>query len=136
MKICIVVSNFYPKISQMLVNGAIKQLKKRKIYNFEIISVPGTYEIPLVVSNFINKFDGFIVLGCVIRGKTPHFDYLCSSVFNGLIKLSVKYKIPIGNAILTCNNKKQALKRADPNKIDKGGNAANTLISVYNIIKK
>ena len=135
MKICIVASNFYPKISKLLINGAVLKLKKKKISNFQIITVPGTFEIPVVVSNLINKYDAFIVLGCVIKGQTSHFHYLCSSVINALINLSIKSKKPIGNGILTCNDKKQAVNRADPNKKDKCGDAANAAISVFNIIK-
>ena len=135
MKICIVASNFYPKISKLLINGAVLKLKKKKISNFQIITVPGTFEIPVVVSNLINKYDAFIVLGCVIKGQTSHFHYLCSSVINALINLSIKSKKPIGNGILTCDNKKQAVNRADPNKKDKGGDAANAAITVFNIIK-
>ena len=135
MKICIVASNFYPKISKLLINGAVLKLKKKKISYFQIITVPGTFEIPVVVSNLINKYDAFIVLGCVIKGQTSHFHYLCSSVINALTNLSIQSKKPIGNGILTCNNKKQAVKRADPSKKDKGGDAANAAISVFNIIK-
>ena len=134
MKVCIIVSNFYPNISKMLISGAISKLKKNKISNFKIITVPGTFEIPVVLSNLINKYDAFIVLGCVIKGKTPHFHYICSSVINALTNLSVHSKKPIGNGILTCNNKKQAIKRADPNLKNKGGDAASAIISVLNII--
>ena len=135
MKICIIVSNFYPKISKMLIDGAVSKLKENKISNFQIIKVPGTFEIPVVVSNLLDKFDAFVVLGCIIKGETPHFHYLCSSVINALTNLSIQFKKPIGNGILTCNNKKQAVKRADLNKKDKGGDAAEAIISVFNIIK-
>jgi len=135
MKACIVVSNFYPKVSKMLIDGAVSKLKKNKISNFQIITVPGTFEIPVVISNLIDKYDAFVALGCVIKGQTPHFHYLCSSVITALTNLSIKSKKPIGNGILTCNNKKQAIKRADPNKNDKGGDAADAIISVFNIIK-
>ena len=135
MKVCIVVSNFYPKISKMLIDGAVSKLKENKISNFQIITVPGTFEIPVVVSNLIDKYDAFVALGCVIKGQTSHFHYLCSSVINALTNLSIQSKKPIGNGILTCNNKKQAVKRADPSKKDKGGDAANAAISVFNIIK-
>ena len=97
--------------------------------------MPGTFEIPVVVSNLINKYDAFVVLGCVIKGQTPHFHYLCSSVVNALTDLSVQSKKPIGNGILTCGNKKQAIKRADPNIKDKGGDAVSAIISVLKIIK-
>ena len=135
MKACIVVSNFYPKVSKMLIDGAVSKLKKNKISNFQIITVPGTFEIPVVISNLIDKYDAFVALGCVIKGQTPHFQYICSSVITALTNLSIKSKKPIGNGILTCNNKKQAIKRADPNKNDKGGDAADAIISVFNIIK-
>ena len=134
MKVCIIVSNFYPKVSKLLIDGAVSKLKKNKISNFQIFTVPGTFEIPVMVSKLINKYDAFIVLGCVIKGQTPHFHYLCSSVINALTNLSIKSKKPIGNGILTCDNKKQAVKRADQNKNDKGGDAADAIISVFNII--
>ena len=135
MKVCIIVSNFYPKISKMLIDGAVSKLKENNISNFKIIKVPGTFEIPVVVSNLLDKFDAFVVLGCIIKGETPHFHYLCSSVINALTNLSIQFKKPIGNGILTCNNKKQAVKRADPNIKDKGGDAVEAIISVFNIIK-
>ena len=135
MKVCIIVSNFYPKISKMLIDGAVSKLKENKISNFQIITVPGTFEIPVVVSNLIDKYDAFVALGCVIKGQTSHFHYLCSSVINALTNLSIQSKKPIGNGILTCNNKKQAVKRADPSKKDKGGDAADAIISIFNIIK-
>jgi len=135
MKVGVVVSNFYPKISKMLLNGAISKLKRNKISNFKIITVPGTFEIPVVVSNLIKKYDAFIVLGCIIKGQTSHFHYLCSSVINALTNLSVRSKKPIGNGILTCDNKKQAINRANPKKKDKGGDAAYAIISVLKVIK-
>ena len=135
MKVCIIVSNFYPKISKMLIDGAVSKLRENKISNFQIIKVPGTFEIPVVISNLVDKYDAFIVLGCVIKGQTHHFHYLCSSVINALTNLSIQSKKPIGNGILTCNNKKQAVKRADPSQKDKGGDAVNAVISVFNIIK-
>ena len=135
MKLCLIVSNFYPKISKMLIDGAVSKLKKNKIFKFQIISVPGTFEIPVVLSNLIDKYDAFVVLGCVIKGQTSHFHYLCSSVISALTNISIQSKKPIGNGILTCNNKKQAVKRADPKKKDKGGEAVNAVISVLNVIK-
>ena len=135
MKICIIVSNFYPKISTMLIEGAVSKFKKNKITDYKIINVPGTFEIPVVVSNLINKYDAFVTLGCVIKGETSHFHYLCSSIINALTNLSIKSKKPIGNGILTCDNKKQAIERADPKKKDKGGDAAYAAISAFNVIK-
>ena len=135
MKVCIVISNFYPTISNYLLRGALDKLKNNNITNYKIITVPGTFEIPYVISALINKYDAFIVLGCIIKGKTPHFNYLCHSVFESLLRLSVKYKKPLGNGILTCNNKKQALERANPKKINIGGAAAQAMIAVRKTIK-
>ena len=135
MKACIVVSNFYPRVSKMLIDGAVSKLKKNKISNFQIITVPGTFEIPVVISNLIDKYDAFVALGCVIKGQTPHFHYLCSTAINALTNISIQSKKPIGNGILTCNSKKQAVKRANPKKLDKGGEAVNAVISVFNVIK-
>ena len=132
MKICIVISNFYPNISKLLMTGTTIKLQK---YDYKVIYVPGTFEIPVVISNLINKYDAFIALGCDIKGKTSHYNYLCYSVINALAELSVKSKKPIGNGILTCDNIKQALIRANPNKKNKGGEAAEAVLSVLNIIK-
>ena len=134
MKIGIIVSNFYPNISKLLIAGAISELEKNKKFNYQIINVAGTFEIPVVISNLIHKYDAFIALGCVIKGKTSHYHYLCSSVINALTDISVKSKKPIGNGILTCDNIKQALVRANPNKKDKGGEATEAAISLYKII--
>ncbi len=136
MKVCIIVSNFYPEISKMLLKGASKKLVNKNLTSLKIVKVPGCFEIPVVISNLANKYDGFVALGCVIKGQTPHFDFLCTSIFNALTILNIEKKIPIGNGILTCNNKKQAIKRSDPRKIDKGGSAAQALLSLLQIIKK
>jgi len=135
MKICIIVSEFYPKISKMLTDGAIKKLKENNIKDYNIIKVPGAFEIPTAVSSLIEKYDAFIVLGCVIKGKTPHFNYLCNSVFDSLLELTIRYKIPLGNGILTCNNKSQAIERANLKKKDKGGGAAVSMLALLKIIK-
>ena len=95
MNICIVVSNFYPKISNMLIAGAISVLRKIRNYSYQIIKVPGTFEIPVVISNLSSDYDGFVVLGCVIKGETSHYNYLCSSVFHSLSKIKVRVPIPV-----------------------------------------
>tara|TARA_B100000959_G_scaffold286130_1_gene363459 strand:- start:552 stop:965 length:414 start_codon:yes stop_codon:yes gene_type:complete len=135
MKICIIISDFYPEISKLLLEGTLKKLKKYNLKKYRIFKVPGSFEIPTVVSALINKYDGFIVLGCIIKGKTPHFNFICTAVFDSLSRLSVKYKKPLGNGILTCNNKKQAIERANPQKKNKGGSAVEAMISVLKTIQ-
>ena len=97
-----------------------------------IINVPGAFEIPISIRKNINKFDGFIALGCVIKGQTPHFDLLCSSLFNVILSLSVKYNKPIGNGVITAFNLNQAQQRSKTNskKPNKGSEAANAVISI------
>ena len=106
-KILIIASNYYKKITDNLILDSKKELIKNN-YLATVKIVPGTFEIPVVISRNINKYVGFIALGCVIKGQTPHFEYLCSSTFNALQILSINNKKPIGNGIITCLNKKQA----------------------------
>ncbi len=109
-KILIVVASYYKKISNDLLNSALKNLNKKN-FSIKIITVPGAFEIPVTISRNIKKFDGFIALGCVIKGETPHFDFISSAITDGIMTISVSSKKPIGNGIITCLNKKQALAR-------------------------
>ena len=135
MKICIVVANYYPKISKALLHGAENVLKKQGIANYKKILAPGIYELPSIISSFINNYDAFIALGCVIKGKTPHFNFISVATINAIMDLSIKYNKPIGNGIITCLNKKQALERSNPKMKNKGGEAAQAAISVHRILK-
>ena len=135
-KILIVAANYYPKISNKLIESAKNVLGKNPGYleNSKTIIVPGIFEIPLIISKNINVFDGFIVLGCVIRGKTAHFDLITQAVTKGIMDLSIKYKKPIGNGIIASLNVKQAMERASPNKKNKGKEAAEAVISVVDLV--
>jgi len=132
-KICIVSANYYPKISKDLFKGASKILKKRGFKNLKNIIAPGIFEIPIIISKNINRYDGFIALGCVIKGKTPHFNFISQSTIDGIMNLSITYKKPIGNGIITCLNQTQALQRSNPNMKDKGGEAAKAMLSILEI---
>ena len=107
-KILIVISDYYADISKSLLNNAKKELNN---YSFKIIKVPGVFEIPITISKNINKYNGFIALGCVIKGETPHFDFISIATTQAIMSLSIKSKKPIGNGIITCLNKKQAKAR-------------------------
>ena len=130
-KICIVASKYYEDIINMLVSGANDVLSnhKKKIKP-KIIYVPGVFEIPYAISKNLKKFDAFIALGCVIKGETPHFDFISKSSIDAIMKLSVENKKPIGNGILTCLNKEQAVERADKSNINKGKEAADAVIEL------
>ena len=131
--ILIVNSNYYKEISNNLVLNTKKKLLKDK-FKISILNIPGAFEIPISIRKNINKFDGFVALGCVIKGQTPHFDLLCSSLFNSILSLSIKYNKPIGNGVITALNLNQAKQRSktNSNKPNKGSEAANAVISILN----
>ena len=122
-KCLIVVANYYENISNNLLQSALKSIKNK--LSFKIIYVPGVFEIPITISKNLRKYDGFIALGCVIKGQTPHFEFISSTVTYNILNMSVKNKKPIGNGIITCLNKKQAIARGK-----KGAEAANAMLSV------
>ena len=120
-KILIVMADYYETISKGLLHNAKKVLQEP----FDLISVPGVFEIPVTIAKNMKKYDGFIALGCVIKGETPHFDLISKAAIDGIMKLSIEYKKPIGNGIITCLNLKQAIARQK-----KGQEAAAALLSV------
>lgn len=122
-KILIVIANYYRDISKQLLNSALGELKKNSKVN--IIEVPGVFEIPVTIIKNINKYDGVLALGCVIKGETPHFDFISSATTDAIMKISVDKKKPVGNGIITCLNKNQANARSK-----KGKEAANAIMSV------
>ena len=122
-KILIVVADYYNHISSGLIKSAKKEIQNS--FNIKTIHVPGVFEIPVTISKNIKKFNGFIALGCVIKGKTPHFDFISKATTDSIMKLSIDYKKPIGNGIITCLNMNQAIKRKK-----KGKEASRAVISV------
>mgnify|MGYP001473683174 FL=1 len=129
-KILIVSANYYSDISNNLIKKAKSFLKDKA--SVKIINVPGVFEIPVIISKNIKKFDGFIALGCVIKGQTPHFHFISQASTNAIMNLSVKYKKPISNGIITCLNNKQAKARSNNNKKNKGFEASKAVLSVLN----
>ena len=123
-KILIVVANYYPEISEKLLETAKSGLIN---YDTKIIYAPGIFEIPVIISKHIDSFEAVIALGCVIKGETPHFGFISQAFNNGIMKISIENKKPIGNGVLTCLNKDQALAR-----VNKGLEAANATIQVLN----
>ena len=121
-KILIVIADYYEDISSSLLKSAKNNLNN---FSLKIIRVPGVFEIPITISKNIKKYDAFIALGCVIKGQTPHFDFISFAAINAIMDLSINFKKPIGNGILTCLSMKQAKARKR-----KGAEAANAVISV------
>ena len=122
-KILIIVADYYKEISLGLLNSAKKNLPRS--FEIETIKVPGVFEIPITISKYLKKFDAFIALGCVIKGKTPHFDFISQSSTNAIMDLAINSKKPIGNGILTCLNINQAKIRKK-----KGAESAKAIVSV------
>ena len=122
-KILIVVASYYENIAKSLLKSAKNKIKNK--CSIKVINVPGAFEIPVTISKNLNKFNGFIALGCVIKGQTPHFDFICKATTDSLMALSITSKKPIGNGVITCLNKKQAIARGR-----KGSEAAEAVLSV------
>ncbi len=122
-KILIVSANYYKDISNALLISAQKSLPKSS--KIKIINVPGVFEIPVTIAKNLKKFDGFIALGCVIKGQTPHFEFISQASTQAIMSIAIESKKPIGNGIITCLNMKQAKARKK-----KGAEAANAVISV------
>ena len=131
LKICIVSAPYYKDITENLIQGALNVLKRIKA-DTEIVEVSGALEIPTAIKLMENEFDGFIAVGCVIRGETTHYEIVSMESSRGLSNLGLE-KVCIGNAILTVENRLQAEKRADPKVFDKGGEACNALLSIIKI---
>ena len=128
-KILIVSADYYEVISNNLEKDAKTFLDLPVPPNevkYKTITVPGVFEIPVMISKNMNKYDGFIALACVIKGETPHFNFISKATTDAIMKLSIENKKPIGNGIITCLNKKQALKRSKT----KGYEAAHAVLKV------
>jgi 6,7-dimethyl-8-ribityllumazine synthase len=132
-KALIIEANFYPHIADHLRAGAVKLFDEAEI-EYTILSVPGALEIPaaltFVLQNHPAPYDLFVVLGCVIRGETSHYDIVCNESARGIYDLVVKNALALGNGILTVENEEQALERADPQQKNKGGNAAKAALQM------
>ena len=122
-KFLIVIADYYEDISKGLLDSALKLIPKSNF--IKIIKVPGVFEIPVTISKNIKKYDAFLALGCVIKGQTPHFDFISQASTNAIMDLSISSNKPIGNGIITCLNMKQAKARRK-----KGAEAAEAVISV------
>ena len=136
-KVLLVCSPYYKDITQNLIKGAIKVLRSNSV-EYKIINVPGALEIAPSIKIYSEKsskdilFDGFVALGCIIRGETYHFEIVSNESARALSDLSITYSLPIGNGILTVENKEQAIERSDPLRLNKGAGAALACLSLIN----
>ncbi|MBM3534328.1 MAG: 6,7-dimethyl-8-ribityllumazine synthase [Alphaproteobacteria bacterium] len=138
-RMLIVEARFYEEISDHLFNGAAEVLRNAGV-GFDRIAVPGALEIPAVISiahqHGNPKYDGYIALGCVIRGETTHYETVCSESARGLQVLAVTFGLALGNGILTCESWDQAMVRARPDGQNKGGGAAEACLAVFEVRRR
>ena len=130
-KFLIVASNFYPKITNGLLSGAISEIKKHK-YNYDVYKVNGSLEIPVQISILLKKkkYDAVIAVGCIIK-ETDHYEFIANAITNSLLSISVDKRIPVSNTVLTCTNLKQAIDRSTK-KLNRAREAVLAAISVLN----
>ena len=127
-KICAVISTYNEDITKELYNRAKKELDKSGIKKIDVFKVSGSFEIPVAISKLAKKYDGFIAIGCIIKGQTANFDLISSAITNGIMQISVTQKKPIGNSIITSFSKDQAIER-----FDRGKEAARAVLEVLKI---
>lgn len=136
MKILVIEARFYDHISDMLLDGAMEALSAAGA-DVTTLTVPGALEIPHVISYseqaIMTKFDAYVALGCVIRGETTHYDYVCQESARAIMDLAVDHQLAIGNGIITVENEAQAIARADKTQKDKGGFAARAALQMVDI---
>ncbi|MFQ5984554.1 MAG: 6,7-dimethyl-8-ribityllumazine synthase [Alphaproteobacteria bacterium] len=132
--VLIVEARFYPDIADELVRGAVAVLEDAGA-TYERVAVPGAFELPAAIRMAIErgKHDGYVALGCVIRGETTHYDYVCAETASGLGEIAIRYMVAIGYGILTCENREQAWARAAVDKKNKGRDAAEACLAMIRL---
>lgn len=142
--VLIVEARFYDDLLDAMLDGAKRALQKAGA-TFEIVTVPGALEIPGAIKiahtaskggKLKKKFDGYVALGCVIRGETSHYDTVCDESARGIMDLTIRKNLAIGNGIITVENEKQAWARAKPDKLDKGGGAAEACLTMIGLKRR
>ena len=136
----VAVARFNSFISERLLEGALDALTRHgaDTANIEVVRVPGAFEMPLVLKAMAEskKYDALIALGCVIRGETPHFEYVAGECSRGVAQVGMQYNLPIGFGVLTVDTIEQAIERAGAKAGNKGADAALTVIEMVNLLKK
>lgn len=139
LRIGIVVSRFNSAVTDRLLSGALEALRTHGASerDIEIVQVPGAFEIPLFAKILADggRLDAIVCLGAVVRGETPHFEYISAAVVDGIARLSVEHRLPIALGVLTTNSIEQALERSQPDPGNKGYEAAVTAIEMANLRK-
>lgn len=132
-KVLIIEARYYDHINNFLLEGAEKALEDAGAF-YDVLTVPGALEIPAALNMALKKgYDAFVVLGCIIRGETSHYDIVCNESARGVYDLVLAHNLALGNAILTVENEAQALARAKPDEKNKGGDAAKAALRMLEV---
>jgi 6,7-dimethyl-8-ribityllumazine synthase len=134
-RILIVESPYYGEIAEALIAGAEREIARNGAVS-ERVAVPGAFEIPGAIAMAAEHYDGFVALGCVVRGETTHYDYICGESARGLMDLAVNKRLPIGYGILTVDTMEQAEARAFIERGDKGGDAAHACLAMVALSRR
>lgn len=138
-RFCIILSRFNDFIGSKLLSGAVDELKRHGVNpdNIDIVKVPGAFEIPVIALKCAKtkKYDAVITLGAVIKGSTPHFDYVSAEVSKGVASVSLQTEVPVIFGVLTTDSIEQAIERAGTKAGNKGADAAKTAIEMANLVK-
>jgi len=137
LRVAVVAASWHVQVMDGLVAGAERALAAYGIEDAEVIRVPGTFELPVVAAALAREgYDAVVALGVVIRGGTPHFDYVCSAATDGLTRVSVDHAMPVGFGVLTCDTEAQALDRAglDGSAEDKGWEATAAALETARVV--
>lgn len=139
-KVALVASRFNDFIVERLVNGAVDYLERHGLptEEMELVRVPGAFELPLVCQKLARsgKYDGIVALGAVIRGATPHFDYVCAEASKGIAHVTLETGLPIGFGLLTCDTIEQAIERAGSKAGNKGWEAAAAMLETIRVLEQ
>jgi len=140
LRVAVVVSRFNEAVTARLLEGALDALARSGAKDglVEVVRVPGAWEIPVAAHRLAStgRFDAIVALGCVVRGGTPHFDYVCAEATRGLTRASLDHGIPVGLGVLTCDTMEQALDRAGGKHGNKGAEAALSAIEMANLLRR
>jgi 6,7-dimethyl-8-ribityllumazine synthase len=139
-RFCILAARFNDRIVEDLIRGALDALKRHGVAEaaIDIVRVPGAFELPLAARKVarMRHYDGLIALGVVIRGATPHFDYVCGECAAGLNRVSLEFEVPLGFGVLTCDTVDQAIERSGVKHGNKGADAALAALEMVSLLRQ
>ena len=138
LRVAIIASSWHDTVMDGLVDGAHRALEQAGVTDVDLVRVPGSFELPVACARLAPSYDALVALGVVIRGGTPHFDYVCSAATDGITRVAVTTGVPIGFGLLTCDDDAQALDRAGlpGSREDKGHEAATAAVATANTLRE